>query len=146
MAKKDLILDAFSAPTYDDISSFFNKPTRTLWQDLNSFIQAKYQITPKIEYSKCSLQMGWNVKYKKAGKSLCTLYPASDHFIALLVIKSAMIPVLESSATQFDPYILDLIKATRPMNGTLWLMIKVDNKAILENVKQLLLLKQAPKE
>lgn len=144
MAKKDLILDAFTAPTSEDIASFFDKPTRSLWQDLNTFIQTRYQTIPKIEYSKCSLQRGWNVKYKKSGKSLCTLYPTSDHFITLVVIKSEMIPLIELS-TQFEPYILDLVKATTPFNGTLWLMIKVDNKAILENVKQLLLLKHAPK-
>jgi len=145
MAKKDLILDAFTAPTYDDITTFFNKPVQALWQDLNTFIQARYQAIPKIEYSKCSLQMGWNVKYKKAGKSLCTLYPANDHFITLIVIKTDMIPVIESLSTQFEPYILDLIKAARPMNGTLWLMIVINSNAILENVKELLLLKQEPK-
>ncbi|WP_423245054.1 DUF3788 family protein [Heliorestis acidaminivorans] len=26
-----------------------------------------------MTYSKCSAQPGWNVKYKKSGKSLCTL-------------------------------------------------------------------------
>jgi len=145
MANRDLILDSFTTPTYDDIALFFDKTARTLWQDLNTFIQVRYQTIPKIEYSKCSLQKGWNVKYKKAGKSLCTLYPVRDHFITLVVIKAEMIPLIQSLSNQFEPYILDLIKAAAPMNGTLWLMIKVDNKAVLENVKQLLLLKHAPK-
>ncbi len=35
----------------------------------------------QLEYSKCSLKPGWNVKYKKSGKALCALYPMEDYFI-----------------------------------------------------------------
>ncbi|KAB2952754.1 DUF3788 family protein [Heliorestis acidaminivorans] len=36
-------------------------------------MEEAYQAKPHITYSKCSAQPGWNVKYKKSGKSLCTL-------------------------------------------------------------------------
>lgn len=39
-----------------------------------------------MDYSTCSFQPGWNVKYKKGGKSLCTLYPMDGYFIALVVV------------------------------------------------------------
>lgn len=145
MPKKDLILDSFTTPSFEDITAFFPEPIRDLWLDLNMFIQTRYQIKPKIEFSKCTLQKGWNIKYKKAGKSLCTVYPACDYFVTLIVIKVEMIPIIASLSTQFAPYIMDLIKSARPFNGTIWLMIEVRSKAILENVKDLLLLKHEPK-
>ena len=29
---------------------------------------------------------GWNVKYKKSGKSLCTLYPKQGYILALMPV------------------------------------------------------------
>ncbi len=57
-----------------------------LWNELCLYLENTYSVLPKIEYSRCSMQKGWNVKYKKGGKSLCTLYPMDGWFIALVVI------------------------------------------------------------
>lgn len=146
MLGQDLIVNSFTTPTFDEITSIFPEPVRDWWLDLNAFIQIRYQAKPKLEYSKCTLQKGWNIKYKKAGKSLCTLYPANDKFITLIVIKTEMIPMIETLSPQVEPYLMEMIKSGRPMNGTLWLMIEVKSQAILANIKELLLLKQAPKE
>lgn len=32
-------------------------------------IEKTYQVRPKMTYSKCFAQPGWNVKYQKSGKS-----------------------------------------------------------------------------
>ncbi|MDD3364534.1 MAG: DUF3788 family protein, partial [Syntrophomonas sp.] len=67
---KDLILEASHALAYEEIFSYINEPALTWWKAINTFIQQKYQVSPKISYSKCTAQQGWNVKYKKSGKSL----------------------------------------------------------------------------
>ena len=144
MAERDLILDASCTPTYDEIFDYINEPARTFWRDFNSFVQQKYKVSPKITYSKCSWKPGWNLKYHKSGKSLCTLYPERACFIALIVVTLDLVPVIEAMAKDFEPYILKLLKSARPFNGTLWLMVQIESKAVLENAKQLLLLKQVP--
>ncbi len=58
-------------PTKADIGEFVASP---LWEDLNTFLYANYEVEPSYSYSGCSGQPGWNVKYQKAGRSLCTLY------------------------------------------------------------------------
>ena len=35
----------------------------------------EYKAVCRIEYSKDVWARGWNVKFKKAGKSLCVVYP-----------------------------------------------------------------------
>lgn len=145
MGNKDLIQNASAAPGFEDISNYFSQPVQSLWRDLNDYIQTAYRIKPKIEFSQCALQRGWNIKYKKAGQSLCTLYPEPDCFIALVVIKTDMIPAIENHSPEFERYVLDLVNSARPMKGILWLMIRVDSEAILGNVKRLMFLKQAPK-
>lgn len=141
MVEKDLILDADNVPLYDEIFDYISEPARDLWQDINSFIQQEYKVFPKITYSKCSAKPGWNVKYKKSGKSICTLYPEKDGFVVLVVILLELVPEIESRSEEFNPELIDIIRFAKPFNGTLWLMIQVNNNSILNNLKQLLLLK-----
>ena len=141
MAEHDLILDAGHKLAFEEISTYINEPALSWWKKLNAFIQEKYNISPKITYSSCSLQKGWNVKYHKSSKSLCTLYPAKDTFIVLIVVKLELAHIVASMGNMFEPTILDIIESARPFNGTKWLMIPIDSEAILKNVQELLVLK-----
>jgi hypothetical protein len=84
MMENDLILDGSHMPDYDEIAGYINPPAQELWKQVNSFIQERYKASPKTMYSKCSGKPGWNVKYQKSGKSVCTLYPEKDGFVALV--------------------------------------------------------------
>ena len=145
MVGKDLILDASHTPTYEEISNYMNGPAQSLWHDINAFIQERYKASPRIAYSKCSAKPGWNVKYQKSGKSLCTLYPEEEGFVALVVILLDMVPIIEAMSSELEAEILNTIKTAKPFNGTLWLMIPVNKKRVLDNIKQLLLLKAGSK-
>ncbi len=141
MIEKDLLLDASHTAEFEEISDYINEPARSWWQAMNFFVQSTYQISPKITYSKCSMQKGWNIKYQKSGKSLCTLYPEKDLFIALIVIKLEMVDIIEAMSTIYEPAVMEIVKSARPFNGTKWLMIPVDSEAILRNVQELMVLK-----
>ena len=49
-------------------------------------MKSNYNVNPIFEFSKCSLEFGWNIKFKKTGKTLCTIYPRESYFTAMLVI------------------------------------------------------------
>lgn len=138
----DLILDASHALAYEEILTYINEPGLSWWKQINAFIQEKYQSSPKVTYSKCSAQKGWNVKYQKSGKSLCTLYPQKDNFIILLVMKLETLDMVENMSSLYEEEIMEMIKTARPFNGTKWLMIPVNSAAVLKNVQDLLVFKQ----
>ena len=75
----------YEKPGMEEIVKFIGQ-SGELWEDLISYIEKTYKVKPQNSYSCCSAQPGWNVKYKKSGKSLCTLYPMDGFFIALVVI------------------------------------------------------------
>lgn len=141
MVTTDLILDGGYTPSYEEIAGYIREPAHGLWQEVNSFIQQKYQVAPRITYSKCSGKPGWNVKYQKTGKSLCTLYPEKDCFIVLVVVTLELVPLIEAISGDFEPEVINVVRTAKPFNGTLWLMISVDRPAVLGNVKELLRLK-----
>lgn len=141
MGGRDLILDADQTPTYDEIVHYADGAARVLWQNINSYIQQMYKASPKITYSKCSGKPGWNVKYQKSGKSICTLYPEKKGFVVLVVVTLDLVPIIEVMSEKFETAILEIMRTAKPFNGTLWLMIPVADKAMLESVKQILSLK-----
>lgn len=128
-----------SIPSNEDIIKFIGLSDH-LWNNLVSHIEEKYKVQPKIEYSKCSAQPGWNIKYKKSGKSLCTLYPMPDYFIALVVVgakeEEEVKMAIESGI--FTPYTKELYNKTAFSLGGRWLMIEVKDNAVINDIKALI--------
>lgn len=138
----DLIHDSSPMPSLDEITAYINPPARALWSELNQFIQETLQAKPKITYSVSAGKPGWNVKYQKSGKSICTLYPEKDCWVALVVIKVKMAPMLSTLQPALHPLIHNLVSAARPYNKTFWLMIPVADESVLDSLKHLLVLKR----
>lgn len=65
-------------PDTVDITDFIGKGA-PLWTDLQAYLDSAYHVPPKMAYSRCSAQPGWNVKYQKSGKSLCTVFMLLFH-------------------------------------------------------------------
>ena len=74
--------DKTYCPTLDEIGAYVGSPA---WGQFCSEIKAAYACCEKIEYSACSMERGWNVKFKKAGKALCTIYPRESYFTVRII-------------------------------------------------------------
>ena len=130
-------------PTLAEMISFVNNP---LWIALQSFIEATYHIKPIMNYSRCSAQRGWNLKYRKSSKSLCVLYPMDGYFIALVVIGNKELTEAEAYLPQASPEIQELFARTPFAAGGRWLMIPVTSERILEDAKNLIQIRVQPRQ
>jgi len=131
-------------PSFEDIERYVGKAA-PLWRELLSYIENAYQVRPKMNYSKCAAQPGWNIKYQKSGKSLCTLYPMEDFFIALVVVGAKEEKEVELSLSMFTPYVAGLYRRTPFSCGGRWLMIEVKEKAVLNDVESLINIRVKPR-
>lgn len=129
-------------PTLEQISDYIASP---LWGELYAWAEKSYQIEPKVEHSTCSGAPGWNVKYKKGGRALCTLYPDDGQFTAMVTIGTKEAAEAELLLPTCSEYIRELFARTRDFNGGRWLMIRVTDAAVLEDVKKLIRLRVMPK-
>jgi hypothetical protein len=132
-------------PTLDDINQFIGQGS-SLWLELLSYIENTYNVQPKMSYSKCAAQPGWNIKYQKGGKSLCTLYPMEGYFIALIVVGAKEEAEVETMLGTLTPYIQALYCNTAFSCGGRWLMIDVKDKSSLEDIKRLIAVRVKPKK
>ena len=127
------------SPSLEQVTEYINNP---LWIDFNNRIQSAYRIEPCVEHSCCSMQAGWNIKYKKGGKSLCTLYPMQGYFIALVVVGSHELMEAEFLMPQCSDYVQTVFKNTKTGNGQKWLMLDVRDRGIMDDVFRLINLRK----
>lgn len=122
-------------PSLSEISAYAASP---LWDSLCASLEAAYGIAPKVEYSRCGMAPGWNVKYKKSARALCTLYPEQGAFTCLVSIGQKEAMEAEALLPGCTPAVQKLYWDTKPFNGSRWLMIPVRDEAALADALALI--------
>lgn len=118
------IQDMNYCPTLEEIGDFIQNP---LFHNLCEKLETEYRGKCKIEFSKCSWIYGWNVKYKKSGKTLCTIYPKETYFTVLVVVGQKEKEQVETILSELSPVIRDIYHRTEEGNGQRWLMIDLED-------------------
>lgn len=121
-------------PEPAEIENYIGSP---LWRGLCGYIETTFTAKPVIEHSTCSGAPGWNIKYRKNGRPLCTLYPHEGYFTALVCIGGREQTEAELSLAHSCPYLQELYRKSKPLNGSRWLMADVTCEAVLEGTKLL---------
>lgn len=126
------------APLVNQIKDFVDTP---LWDELANYLLQTYNVKPKLFYSRCSMDKGlwkgWNVKYKKNGKSLCTLYPKQGYFLSLVPIGLREMNEAELLMPLCTEYTQKLYKQTISGHNGKSLAFEVKNENILIDMKKL---------
>lgn len=116
-----------------------------LWDKLNDWLQKTYGAAPKYFFSRCSMQRGWNIKYHKGGRALCTLYPMDGYFLALVVVGERERPEVELMLDGMSEYTRRLYEQTPTGHGGRWLMLEVRDEEVLRDVQTLVFARKAPR-
>lgn len=110
-------------PSLSEISGYIQNP---LFDALCAYMNEKYQALRKIEYSKDVWFPGWNVKFRKAGKGLCVVYPKMGCFAMLVVVGNRERERVERLLPQFSAEFQKIYAQTREGMGQRWLMLDLD--------------------
>lgn len=116
----------------------------SLFVNLQAWLEDSYQALPSIEFSRCAMDRGWNLKYKKGSKSLCVLYVRAGWFTAMVTLGAKQLAELEVLLSTFSPSFRKLYEKTPLFNGGKWLVVDVKEPEQLEDVQRLILLKAKP--
>ena len=120
--------DKNSCPAIEEISEYVRNP---VFMQFCSEIKSAYQCIEKIEYSSCSWAKGWNVKFKKAGKTLCTIYPKEGCFTVMIVVGAKEKASVEEILPECTAELQNIYEQTQEGNGQRWLMIDLEDKESL---------------
>ena len=125
-------MDGTYIPNREDFSEYVRNP---VWNELYDYITEIYQCKPVYEYSKCAWP-GWNVKFKKAGKNLCTIYPFEGYLWVLVVIGQKEKERFEAELPVMSDYLQSLYYETQEGMGQRWLKIVLEDIDRMQDVKK----------
>lgn len=131
-----------SRPSLEQVGEYIATP---LWRELCDYLEQTYGVAPSVEHSICSAAPGWNVKYKKSSRALCTLYPDDGFFTCMVSIGAKEAMEAELLLANCTEYVRQLYWKSQPFNGGRWLMIDVRSPEILADVKALIATRIKPK-
>ena len=89
------------------------------------YIEKNYNPKEQIDYSKCSGAPGWNLKYKSRGKTICTIYPYDDYFIALITLNFDALEKYNIVKAEFSIPLQEKIADIKTFNGSKWVMHEI---------------------
>ena len=137
----DVVWPQQMKPGLSDIAAWVNNP---LLEELADWMKETYQVESSIEFSRCSMDRGWNIKYKKGSKALCALYVRQGWFTAMVTLGAKQTAELETLLPTFSAAFRKLYEKTPLFNGGKWLGVDVKKPAQLEEVQRLILMKAKP--
>ena len=137
----DAAWPAHARPAMENIAGWVGSP---LFSRLQSWMEDTYGVQPAIEFSRCAMDRGWNVKYKKGSRSLCVCYVRPGWFAAMVTVGAKQMEELNRLLPAFSEPVRRVIENTRLFNGGKWLVLDVKQEEQLEDVQRLILLKARP--
>jgi hypothetical protein len=131
--------DKSHPPEPDEVKLALGDAQR-LWSNLVDFIASNYSMVGDMTYG--GKNYGWNLWYRKSGKSLLSLYPQERAFIAQVVLGREQVD--KALTLTLGVNVGRVLHETPSLHDGRWLFIKVENVADVKDVEQLLLLKKRP--
>lgn len=113
------------SPSLEEIAEYIHTP---VFMEFCEEIKTKFNAKEHLEFSSCSWEYGWNIKYRKSGKSLCTIYPRESYFTVLVVVGKKQKEAVEELLPDCSDRIKEIYHQTQEGNGQRWLMIDLEDK------------------
>lgn len=111
-----------------------------LWSRLTQFLADQYQLPGDLSYG--GKNYGWNLWYRRSGKSLATLYPQAGSFVAQVVLGKDLVE--KAVGLNLGENVREVFQETPQLHDGRWLFITINSDRDVEDVEKLLLLKKKP--
>ncbi len=141
--KYERMMDGTHAPDEKEITDFIGETAAGVWARLRSFLDHNYNIVPEMIFDK---KNGWDLRYRKSGKTLITLTPEKGAVRALLVLGREEAEKALLMRKELTPKMYELIENTRQLHDGRWLWIRLFQTEDSGDIEKLLPLKRKPKK
>jgi hypothetical protein len=136
------ILEKERKPTEKEIFRHLGKSAKGRWIELVSFLEENYSFSPELVFG--GAKYGWAIRYRKSGKTLCTLLPEAGSFTTLVVLGKKEVEGVEENKAQFGEHVFKVFKEARQFHDGRWLWIRILKKSDISDVERLLSIKKRP--
>ena len=133
------MIDGNIRPTEDDMTKTVGEKS-SLWLEIRKYVEEYYDFIPELIYY--GQKYGWTLRYRKSGKTLCSLFPEKDSFTVLVVLGKKEVEKTFSIIDMLNVEVLTLFENAEQKRDGRWLWIRVLLNADVESIKVLLNIKR----
>ena len=137
------MIDKTHKPTEGEMESFIEEQAREPWLEIRRFIEDGYDLTPETIFY--GTKYGWTVRYRKSGKTLCSLFPEKGGFTVLIVLGKKESEKALSMRDELSSKIQKIFGDTEQLRDGRWLWIRLLTTKDTDDIKKLLRIKRKPK-
>jgi hypothetical protein len=115
-------------------------PKAALFRALLDFMSASYQLEGERNFG--GKNYGWNLWYRKRGKTLVNVFPQKGYFVAQVVLGKEQVEKV--SALTLEKNVQGVFRQAPQYHDGRWMYIPVKTKRDVQDVQSLIRLKRKP--
>ena len=138
------MIDKEHKPTEKEMVSFIGEKAKESWLETRRFIEDNYEILPDTVFY--GAKYGWTIRYRKSGRTLCSLFPEKGGFSVLIVLGRRESEEALSIRNELSSRIYELLENTKQLHDGRWLWIRLSTTSDTDDIKKLLKIKRKPKK
>jgi len=131
-------------PNDSDIAEWIGRDAYAYWKNVIQLIDHNYPDVFKPEWLYGGQRHGWSLRYKKS-KSFCTFIPERNRFALLIVFGADERARVEAIRDRLSSGSLNEYDKAVTYHDGKWVLLTVDNTAVVKDVEMLLAVKRRPK-
>lgn len=114
------ITDKTRQPTLDELTAYIDNP---LFPALCAHMADRMGALSSVEFSGDKLLLGWNLRFRKGGRTLLRLYPRRGYFSVLVVVGRKEKERVEALLPELCPAMAACYHSTKEGMGQRWLLL-----------------------
>ena len=119
------ITDKTHRPSIEEISEYILNPS---FDGLHARLTGELGARCETVYSGDNVLLGWNVRFFKAGKTLCRFYPQNGRFSVLIVVGRKEKERVEAALCEMSERMREIYRTTAEGMGQRWLLFDFDER------------------
>ncbi len=137
------LIDKTIEPSEEIVLKFLGKQASKAWMMLRQYIEGHYDFAPETAFY--GKNYGWSVRYRRSGKTLCSLFPERGAFSALIVLGKKEVEKVAVISDVLSPPVREIFFGTEQLHDGRWLWIRLKTVNDVDDIIKLLAEKRKPK-
>ncbi|GAX47008.1 DUF3788 domain-containing protein [Pseudolactococcus reticulitermitis] len=126
----------------NDMLTLLGKPLYDIWMQLNEMIDARYEM--EQIWHQGGKAWTYEYKYRRGGKTLCTLYARENHFGFMVILGKYEREKFEADRESYSEVVQAIYDQTKTYHDGKWLMFEPTDTAMFADFIKLLAIKRKP--
>jgi len=129
-------------PTNEEMVALIGQQLFEVWTKLCDFIESKYDL--ERLWNSGGKKWTYEYKYRRGGKSLCTLYAKENSFGFMVIFGKYERAKFEASRNDYSFEVQKIYDESTTYHDGKWMMFELTDSSLFSDMVKLLLIKRKP--